>query len=276
MDFVRVSVDVEAPDRFLVYDLVSSPQLDAQLSDAVRDLYLSRQEIESTLTRVAGGLFDDAPEGLLGDLLARIASASIPSASAGGGSRAWLSVPRNEIGEVLALLALEQVHAYVVPASRVRHKEVAGQPSRGLDVLAIDAGARVVLCEVKVSASTSSPPAVVDSATLNMHEETIRRLKNPDSILAELNWAMKHSHDHARPLILQAMIGRVDRAPIVPIVAPVLVRPAQVQQADDFGRFKTSPSDYRPSEVNFLIIRIDEDLDEFGDRIYELARTEAA
>ncbi len=159
----------------------------------------------------------EVSEGLFSEILVRLAEAAIPVPT--GTEPPGLGLARNEIAEVLALSALEEIHGYVVPASRIKHKEAGSQPSRGVDVLALDSESRVVICEVKLSTSHSSPPSVISTGALSMHGEMTKRLGSPNAILAELVWAMKHSSEPKQILVLKAMLRRIEQPSSIPIRA---------------------------------------------------------
>jgi hypothetical protein len=268
-----VSAEDLDPHLFAVYDVQDDGTLRVELASKVRDLYVPADEIVAAFAQTFEGVEELAGEGVLQDLLDSLAEAAIPRDAS---SVTALGIARNEVGEVLALDAISVVHQYLIPAYRVKHKEIGSQPSRGIDVLALDESNRVVICEVKVSNSAVSPPAVVGSGKLNMHDETLRRLAGDKAIRAELLWAFKHANDGAQPRLLKAMLQRRSPEPTPPVVAPVLVRTVAVQKATDFGVFRADQEPYQPSPVRFLILRLDEDLDAFGDEVYALAREPAA
>lgn len=200
----------------------------------------------------------------------------IPQLDEDGPQPLHLQVPRNEVAEVLALYVLEHLHRFQVPASRIKNKEVPGSPSRGLDVLGITPSSAVALTEVKASSSKSSPPSVVHSAPDSMHTETLRRLNDPKSLLAELHWALKHAKESTRESAAKSLLLYSLPGPPTPVVAPVLVRAADTYQVNDYGNFRTPSTEFGKSPIQFVIIRLPVTLEEFANLVYTKAAEQVA
>jgi hypothetical protein len=129
-----------------------------ELAAEVRELYVDPDRLRAALETALGDAGDGAGMAALGDAVQRITAAAIPEPLTH--TVPQLDVARNEVAEVIANLALTAVHGSVVPASRIRHKEISGAPSRGRDLLAIDAEPlTAVVGEVKASADEASPPS---------------------------------------------------------------------------------------------------------------------
>lgn len=208
----------------------------------------------------------------LASLVDEIASAVIPQMQESGPPR-HLQTPRNEVAEILAYDALVQVLKAIIPASRIREKESPVLPTRGLDVFAmILPEYQLVICEVKASSSSASPPPVVGNGDDSMHSQIQARIRNRNSIIVELGWTLKHAKEELRTDVAKAMIimSKVDALP--PVAAPVLVRPVERHGQNDFGCFIEKPDTYHPARVNFLILRIPGSLEEFAGRVYSKAR----
>jgi hypothetical protein len=258
---------------FGVWDCRAGPDADLveELSAVVRELYVEperlRETLEAALADVGGGPGMAALE----QAIHRVTEAAIPEA--GAHPVAQLDVARNELAEVLAALALGAVHGTVVPASRIRHKEIPGAPSRGRDLLGIDAEPLVaVVGEVKASDEEASPPGVVDSGSSSMRVQLLTAATDGDRLSAELNWALKHAPPEHRLLVAHAMLAyAAGELPVV--VAPVLVRPAHRHGADDFGAFRQDPSQFAPALVRFCLLRVEDNLDDLAKAVYDKARS---
>jgi hypothetical protein len=246
------------------------------VAEVVRDLYVEDRVLMTSLREAASGLDEVCDEAELLRVIDVVAEAAIPQVRRDSGQPLHLQTPRNEVAEILALLVLEELHAYVVPASRVRNKEVAGQPSRGLDVMGLSEADQVVITEVKASSSRSSPPSVVHANSDSLYNESLRRLNNALSIVAELNWAMKHAKSEFIHRVAKALILYSRSPGPVSVVAPVLVRADGTYQSTDFGKFQEATDDFTDSPIQFVIIQLSTSLEQFAELVYQRARERAA
>jgi hypothetical protein len=258
---------------FGVWDCRCSPggNLVEELALVVRELYVDPPALLAALQTAVADAGGGASMVPLEEAIQRFAKAAIPAP--GTHTVPQLDVARNELAEVLAVLALSATRGTVVPSSRIRNKEIGQAPSRGRDLLGIDAEPLMaVVGEVKASASKNSPPGVVDAGPQSMRAQLLTAGTDMDRLSAELNWAIKHAPSEHKTLVAQAMLAHV--AGELPVVAaPILVRPADRHGADDFGAFLDNPSQFAPASVRFCLLRVEGSLDDLARDVYEQART---
>lgn len=275
--FQLLEEDTQNPHRFATYDCVASAgDLVDELAERVRRLYVDPTELHDALAQAVSGLEDVADTERLHELLERVTTAVVPTPSTNPDMPAHLDLARNEIAEVIAYEAVEKIHGAVIPAERIREKEVPGLPTRGLDLLGLlpPPTLSLVVSEVKASSSAASPPGVVGSGKDSLHSQTKAMVQDLDRLLVELNWCLKHCRDdELRGLVAQAMLLiSFGQLPIVAV--PVLVRPADKQQSpSDYGCFRDDPSGYPPAAIQFCVARIEGTLEELAAAVYEKART---
>ncbi|MFM9458171.1 hypothetical protein [Streptomyces europaeiscabiei] len=255
------------------YDVRADDELVDEVARLVCELYVDPESLVSSLRAASADLELVASEGELSTLVDEVASSVIPQMNMQA-KTLHLQTPRNEVAEILAYDALRSLHKVIIPASRIREKEVSGQPTRGIDIFALvmHPKVRAVISEVKASSDAASPPGVVGVGDDSMHAQTKKRLKDRKTLIAELNWAHKHTSSEMRIDVAKALIllSRADAEPSV--AAPVLVRPMERYKETDFGCFKESPEEYSPAQVRFLVLRIPGTLEDFADRVYARAR----
>lgn len=268
INLARVDADAHC---YTTCDCVAeNGDLAGELAAVVRELYVETEKLESALKTASADLGSVADQAAIEAAIRRTVSAAIPPP--GTHPVPQLDVARNELAEVVGMLALPALHGTVVPASRVRNKEVSGQPARGTDLLGLDdSPLMAVMGEVKASASTVSPPAVVGDGDRSMRAQLRAALDDKDRLLAELNWALKHAPDQHRALVAKALLAHtLDQLEIT--VAPVLVRPNDHAREQDYGVFRDDPDLFAPAPVRFCLIRLGEPLDELARAVYERAR----
>lgn len=257
---------------FVIYDCQAGAGEDmvAVLADFIRQLYIEPERLRDVLTAAMTDVGAVANPDAITEAVQRILTVAIPEP--GTHPIANLDVARNELGEALTHLAFVHAHGTVVPASRIRNKEVPGQPSRGRDLLGLDVDPlTAVIGEVKSSSHAASPPSVVDTGDDCLRAQFLAFLGVPDAVLAELNWALKHADDDQRLLIGRAIAAHIANS--LPVcAAPVLVRPKDRLGADDFGTFKENPDDFNPAKIRFSILTIDGSLEDLATQVYEAAR----
>ncbi|AWG66287.1 hypothetical protein DDT46_22515 [Mycobacteroides abscessus] len=274
--FEEVDTSTSGNHSYTCYDLVSDDDLIAEVAAIVRDLYVDDLALQSSLRTAAQGLDDVCDEAAIAAAIDTIAEAVIPQVDREAKQPVHLQAPRNEVAEVLALYVLEHIHGFEVPASRIRNKEVPGLPSRGLDVLGLTSGHAAVLTEVKASSATASPPPVVHTASDSMLAETLKRLNNRKSLIAELHWALKHAKEESRDHVGQAvLLYALPDAP-VPQVAPVLVRAAGTYKVTDYGKFQSPGTEFGESPIRFVVVRLPGALEDFAELVYAKAAEQVA
>jgi hypothetical protein len=257
---------------FAVYDCKAALGADlvSLLAKMVRDLYVDVNHLRDVLTTAmndASAVADPKP---INDAIRRTLAAAVPK----GGTHPvpHLDVARNELAEALAHLTLANVHGTVIPASRIRNKEVSGQPSRGRDLLGLeDDPLTAVVGEIKASSEAASPPGVVGDGDSSLASQVRGFLATDDALLAELNWALKHAAQDHHVLLARAILAHIQRD--LPVcAAPVLVRPVDKRGADDFGTFRHDPAQFAPARIRFLIVTIEGTLEHLANDVYEAAR----
>lgn len=263
-------------NSFACYDLSSDDELISEVADIVRDLYVEDAFLGPLLREAAKNLGTVCDEDAIQQVIQNVASAVVPQIDQSSKQPLHLQVPRNEVAEVLALYVLEHIHGFSVPSSRVRNKEVSGQPSRGIDVLGLTPAVALAITEVKASSASSSPPSVVHSAPDSMYKETLKRLNDPQSLIAEIHWALKHAKPEAQMSVAQALILYAQPNAPTPTVAPVLVRAAGTYRVSDYGDFEGSPETFGGSPVHFVIVQLPDTLESFAKAVYAKATEDAA
>lgn len=276
LSFQLVNTTETGEHSFACYDLQSDDDLIIEIASFVRDLYVEDLTLREELRNAAQGLGEVCDEAELSRMISEVAEAVIPQLDRDSAQPLHLQVPRNEIAEVLALYVLEHIHGFSVPTSRIKNKEVSGQPSRGLDVLGLMETSALVITEVKASSSASSPPSVVHSARDSMHSESLKRLNNRKSLIAELHWALKHAKPEAKTKVATSLLLHGQPNAPISIVAPVLVRAAETHQEADFGDFMKPSEDFGASPIKFVIVRLPSSLEDFAESVYAKALEQAA
>lgn len=268
--------DVVDEHRFEVYDCLGhgASTLEDELAERVRELYIDREELRAAVEQAATGLGDVTDPTALDALVQRVTEAVVPVPEANPMQPAHLDLARNEVAEVIAYAAVEEIHGAVIPAKRIRDKEVPGQPTRGLDLLSLVVAPtlKLLVTEVKASSSASSPPGVVGSGADSLHSQIQSLVSDVDRLLRELEWSRKHCDDDGiRDAVVRAML-LLSLGDLPILAAPVLVRPVDRYATTDFGSFRLSPGDYPPALIAFCIARIAGTLEQLAKDVYTKAR----
>lgn len=271
--FSRRFIREETPHWFGAYDLgAAETGLTEELAALVREIYTGGEELRSSLKEALEGLGEVADVTILNAMVDRVAAASIPGIGEHPRQPSQLDLPRNEIAEIIAYEAVLQIHAATIPARRIREKEIAGQPARGIDVLSIVDGdpPMLLITEVKASGATDSPPAVVCDGASSLRHQTMRAVNDRGRLIQELNWAHKHCEPEARALVASTLV-RLALGQVQLVAAPVLVRPASLHARGDFGCFEDDPSQFAPAAVNFVIVCVPGGIEELASGVYRRA-----
>ncbi|MFC9991199.1 Hachiman antiphage defense system protein HamA [Streptomyces globisporus] len=193
-----------------------------------------------------------------------------------GDRKSHLDVQRSELGEILASEALKQVFNTEIPASRIRHKEIPDQQTRGADVIGIEKAQQekptLVLGEVKGSTDQKSPPGVVS----DMEKKLSELVQNRRALLQELCWLRDHAEEpyvSACSRIHASFILKKDHFDIV--LAPLLVRSSSTHNENDAGVFKKKPENFG-KPIRWVSIVVEGDLFEVAQEVYRIAREGAA
>jgi hypothetical protein len=277
MRFSLASHANDTPHRFEVYDCTASgEQLVSELSDDVRSLYLAEQ-FDEVLEEAARDLDAVSDPAAIRQLVESAAQSTIP-APAQRTSQPWLDTARNELGEVICYAALEEIFSAILPAKRVRHKEIATLMSRGLDALGLGRdeqaphGLRIYLSETKASSSEESPPPVVDQTPDCLHVQLLDAIQRRERVTFELARALKYTDGSDRTLVARAIVLWAI-GDLATTIVPFLLRPRDKHGSEDFGVFRTDPSAYDPAQVAFCVVRIDSTIEGLAQAVYERART---
>jgi hypothetical protein len=270
--FVALQKVENAPHTFSVCEcLAERVDLADELAAVVREVYVSPGRLKEALTGALHDLGSVADVDALDRAVEQTLSAAIPQP--GTHPVPHLDVARNELAEIIAFLAVPELYGTVIPASRIRHKEVPGQPVRGLDLLGVeDEPLTVVLGEVKASSSAQSPPSVVGDGDDSMRAQLRATVDDEQRLLAELNWALKHAPGEHRSLVARALLAHTC-GHLQVAVAPTLVRPQGRGGEQDFGVFREDPDQFAPAHVRFSLLYVPGTLEDLANAVYERART---
>lgn len=184
-----------------------------------------------------------------------------------------LGVQRSEFAEIVASEVLKEVFGTSVPASRIRHKEVPDQQTRGADIVGLEQleamhAADLILSEVKASQDRVSPPGVVADMVTKLTSLLTRRR----TLLQELIWVRDHaSEEYAEICGTLCATYSLKKETFRIIIAPILVRSAATHSDDDPGVFRTHPHHFGRS-VRWVSIVIDADLLQIARQVYRIAR----
>ena len=184
-------------------------------------------------------------------------------------------VVRSDIGETLAYILLEQNYGTQIGSKGVQNRELVQSVSRGIDVVGVENNGilTLVLGEAKVSNQDRNPPDVVDTnrdsisktlrAHIKNHQETsrkiwdvIRKCENP--VIKDLLLAAAIYWDEKMWSFLRI------------ICCGILVRPLNKYSTKDFGLLKGDPGLLSPAKVRFLIVCVNDDLDNFVSEFYRM------
>ena len=260
--------------RFRVYDLeADETDLVGELAELVRRMYVDIEGLGSDMRKALDGLGDVADVTRLTELVDEVLEAAIPSPDVNPGHPPQFHVPRNEIAEILAYEVASKIHAATIPAARVREKEVPGQPSRGLDLMSIveQEPVQLLVTEVKASQSPDSPPTMVCDSGDSLRHQTVSIIGDRTRLTQELNWAHKHCKPDDRSLVAKVLV-RLALEQIQLVAAPVLVRSSASYSRSDFGCFEDDPDEFKPANVDFVILCLPGDIEELASNVYQRAR----
>ncbi|WP_328688603.1 DUF1837 domain-containing protein [Streptomyces caniferus] len=185
-------------------------------------------------------------------------------------------VQRSEFGEILAAEALKQVFGTSIPASRIRHKEIPDQQTRGADVIGLENEHQqvvtLVLGEVKGSQAQKTPPGVVSG----MEAKLLELVSSRRALLQELCWLRDYADEEFVGVcsrIHASFVLRRDHLQFV--LAPLLVRTVDTHHEEDPGAFKTDPDNFG-HPIRWVSIVVEGDLFEIAQNVYRIAREGAA
>lgn len=192
----------------------------------------------------------------------RLQTAAVPAHHGGP----W-DIVRADFGEVVACVLLEERFGTQIGTIGVRDRELRDQPGRGLDMIGVETHSDpllLVLVEAKVSDEARTPPRVVDAADDCLRNQHLGHLTNLVETTDKVWMAAQRSRDGETrdALFKAALLLEANHSEGLRIIAAsVLVRSAAHCQDADFGTFRSSPEDYTPAVVRFLIFRTPEDVE---------------
>lgn len=233
-------------------------------------------------TQTAAPLTDDLLDGLDFDVThvrRRMRETQVPSRD--NGSPRQLSVARSDLAEVALAAAGEELRQYVYGYRSTRDREVVNLPGRGIDQIGVmqgRVGGRDVvylsLGEAKLSSENRVPPRVVDTGDECLDQQHRKHFEDHAGTSAKIWEAGRKAHDRttARLMMQAAHLWDIQkRESLVVRCTSMLVRPSRGTAADA-GPFTSSPDDYAPGEVDFMMLRLDnDDVEEVIDAFIELA-----
>ena len=196
----------------------------------------------------------------------RLAAALVPKPDPHRGN---FSVSRADLSEVAAYMILEEDYGTAIDYKLVRDRETIASPGRGIDVIGLEEGDRIVivLTEVKYSDEDSQPkaPGVVDKSDDCMRNQHRRHLRERSVTSAKILDCARRSRDPGmRDLYVTAALyfeeGAWEQVGVVSCC--VLVRPKARHCAGDFGSFRAKPDDYAPGAIRFIVVSLPGTLEE--------------
>ncbi|MFB8405415.1 Hachiman antiphage defense system protein HamA [Streptomyces sp. NPDC055912] len=193
-----------------------------------------------------------------------------------GDRKKHLDVQRSEFGEILASEALKQIFGTSIPASRIKHKEIPDQQTRGADVIGLEdidqPSVSLILGEVKGSQDKKSPPGVVSG----MEEKLGELIGNRRALLQELCWLRDHAEEGYVAVCSRLHASFVlKREKFKITLAPLLVRTSDTHHEKDPGAFKSNPQGFG-KRIRWVSIVVEGDLFEIAQEVYRIAREGAA
>ncbi|MFD2356267.1 Hachiman antiphage defense system protein HamA [Nonomuraea ferruginea] len=263
----------EGNHHYSIFDVDADVALDL-FAETVRQFYVEPDKLRDTLTGAMVGLDDIVDLRDIEALVNEVAEASIPRARQNP-TRPHLDMARNETAEVLAHLVVERIHGSSVVASRIRNKEIPGQPTRGMDLLALARSDKqelsLVCSEVKASNAASSPPAVVeqgdDCLKNQLKKSSATTLVSCKNLIGQSSMRTTKTSLWSQKAIL---LWGCHKLPL--IVLPVLMRTKETGKETDFGTFRTNPRELAPAAIKFCIAKISIPIEEFANLVYTRAR----
>ena len=226
-------------------------------------------------TPVSPEIFDGVGVVNLDRIRARLQRATLPTRIGGN-----LDIVRSDFGEVSSYIALEDLFSTNLGYKSVRDRETIQLTGRGIDAIGVEVEESLpyitlVLSETKVSDENASPPQVVDTATDSLRNQHLGHLESIETCAKKV-WdvARKAVDEEVRVFMLLAALrfemGQWDKLKLV--CCCFLVRPNALYTESDFGTFRTSPNDYVPASVRFMILRTPGRIEPTIDMFYSKAR----
>jgi hypothetical protein len=278
--FIEVDRKIQGSHVFVKVATSKDPHFLPKLAKRIQGAYFNYREAKLRLTRAASDLrlFDgtlfSATEEDIELALAEELEAVLPQEWKVESKRVKaLDVQRSELAEIVAHQVLVEIFNTSVPASRIKHKEIPDQPTRGADLIGVDLSdngspPRLILGEVKGSCDAKSPPGVVSGMVTKLTQlSTDRRI-----LLQELIWLRDNCEDGYEAVCANLCVTFQFKRPIDIVLSPILLRTAGTSQSADPGIFITDPGSFN-YDIRFISVIIDaEDLFDFAVEVYGKAR----
>jgi len=252
--------------------------LASTLAARVRGAYFNQRAAEQRLREAAAelALFDSSAltvtEPEIRSALEEELRAVLPAEWSGGRPK-QTDTQRSELAEIVAATVMSEVFGTIVPASRIAHKEIPDQQTRGVDVIGLEdiegPVITVVISEVKGSCEAKSPPAVVDGMAKKLVSVTTDRRQ----LTQELIWLRDYCEDEYAEVCARICARHLLRRSTPEIVlAPILLRTANTERPADHGKFAEDDTDFN-YPIRFISVIVDaEDLFDFAVTVYREAR----
>lgn len=218
----------------------------------------------------------------------RLTETQVPERTTRTTSR-HLAVERSDLAEVLLATLSEETHGYQYGYRSTRDRELVSLPGRGIDQIGVRrlevGGLEVIdvcLGEAKVSSEGATPPRVVDANDDSLRNQHLAHLAEREHTGNKIWGASRHATDQETQSLLQlaASLWEEQCSDVLVVrCVSMLVRPS-VGSEGDFGSHRDNPGDFEPAEIDFVILRLDDDdietvIDDFVERARQLDAEQA-
>ena len=276
--FILHSEDSQGGRRFCRVIPGDPVGLAPALAARIRGAYFDQRAAEQRLREAAAELtiFDSSAlivtEPEIQSALEDELRAVLPAEWSGGRPK-QTDTQRSELAEIIAATVMDEVFGTIVPASRIGHKEIPDQQTRGVDVIGLEgiegAVSTMVIAEVKGSCEAKSPPAVVDGMAKKLVSVTTDRRQ----LTQELIWLRDNCKDEYAEVCARICARYLLRRSTPEIVlAPILLRTANTERPADHGKFAENSANF-DYPVRFISVIVNaEDLFDFAVAVYREAR----
>ena len=217
-------------------------------------------------------------------LRARLVATQLPERNSNP-SRKNFAVERSDFGEVALALAGEELRGYRYGYRSTRDRDLVALPGRGIDQIGVKRvslqGQEMIvvsLGEAKVSAQVDGIPKVVQGGDDSLWEQHADHVGKSNETAGKLYGAARQSTDEETQNLLFLAAALWEKGVFNRLIVKctsMLVRPSH-GGASDFGKFRTDSSSFAPAEIDFMVLRLDEeDIESFIDGFLSEARSSA-
>jgi hypothetical protein len=276
--FILHSEDSQGRRRFCRVVPDDPAALVSSLAARVRGAYFDQRAAEQRLREAAAELTRFDPTALMvtepeiASALEEELRAVLPAEWSGGRPR-QTDTQRSELAEIVAATVMNEVFGAIIPASRIAHKEIPDQQTRGVDVIGLEGiegpVITMIISEVKGSCEAKSPPGVVDGMAKKLVSITTDRRQ----LTQELIWLRDYCEDEYAEVCARICSRHLLRRSSPGIVlAPILLRTVNTERPADYGKFGKNDTSFN-YPVRFISVIIDaDDLFDFAVAVYREAR----